>query len=412
MDKINVRKYLDSIGMVYAADGDVESVLYKASSNKQLAEKIVSVINDRADGIFDPEVDFYELKNQEPALGRAVAGAYDYNHLLKALNWIRNNLELLKGEVLEVGCDVGAATCFMAKLCPDLHITAIDKCHNGIEAAKELASSLGLANVEFLCCEVKDLVGKKSFDTVVSLKTLNENQKQRSYDCCKTLDEMSDLIIPIVEDYSKLLSQLVSDEGNCITIEFRPVPDFAYAWVKAMGKNCLNLLAGNCQRYSYETFGDYSDMIAFAFRKGEKLSDEILYERYNASFLSQMDLSGGQYESEEAALVFQNSVRSVIKGYDVYNRRMEPIIRICAYNSDDTTAVLLYASTSDSMHGRMIVTQNLDISRKDEVLAEVRRTGQMYKKQGMIVKDAKVKIKYKEPPKSAAIIRFRQAKEQ
>ncbi|ETJ33131.1 hypothetical protein Q604_UNBC12421G0001, partial [human gut metagenome] len=58
-------------------------------------------------------------------------------------------------KVLDLGCDNGITTCFVANLYPNSEIIGVDKCKKGIKCAEEIAQKLGVKNVKFEAVDAK-----------------------------------------------------------------------------------------------------------------------------------------------------------------------------------------------------------------------------------------------------------------
>ena len=58
-------------------------------------------------------------------------------------------------KILDLGCDNGITTCFVANLYPNSEIIGVDKCKKGIKCAEEIAQKLGVKNVKFEAVDAK-----------------------------------------------------------------------------------------------------------------------------------------------------------------------------------------------------------------------------------------------------------------
>lgn len=89
--------------------------------------------------------------------------------------------------LLDIGCENGLLTCYLAKQFPELSVTGMDRNAAAVSCAKELASRLSLSNVDFVTGDITDAVdasestdpsapgGISRFDLVCSFRTLHEN---------------------------------------------------------------------------------------------------------------------------------------------------------------------------------------------------------------------------------------------
>lgn len=85
---------------------------------------------------------FYDFKNGDYALSLYLTGAFDGDIIRKTCNWIADHKDLFGETILEIGCDIGLISCFLAKTFPDSTITAIDRCKNGLIIGQNLQNDL------------------------------------------------------------------------------------------------------------------------------------------------------------------------------------------------------------------------------------------------------------------------------
>lgn len=116
---------------------------------------------------------FYDLKNEDYALSLYLTGAFDGDIIRRACNWIIDHKDFFGKTILEIGCDIGLISCFLAKTFPSSTITAIDRCKNGVNIGQKLAEKFGLSNIKFICADANELTEK--YDTVFSMRVMHEN---------------------------------------------------------------------------------------------------------------------------------------------------------------------------------------------------------------------------------------------
>jgi SAM-dependent methyltransferase len=81
---------------------------------------------------------------------------------------------LPEGDVLDLGCGSGVATCFYAASRPTSQIVGVDQSRSGIERGRELAAKLGLTNVEFMAGDIAGLDLGRRFQVVCSTAVLTD----------------------------------------------------------------------------------------------------------------------------------------------------------------------------------------------------------------------------------------------
>lgn len=101
----------------------------------------------------------YTVKNKDLETTMDFAGYY-YDLYRQFFAWFidfKNSYDKnLDGKkILDLGCDNGITTCFIANLYPNSEIIGVDKCKKGIKCAEEIAQKLGVKNVKFEAVDAK-----------------------------------------------------------------------------------------------------------------------------------------------------------------------------------------------------------------------------------------------------------------
>ena len=168
---------------------------------------------------YDPHKSDYDVKNSDYDIAMFYSGAYDYHIIVNACDWIYEHKECFGKKILEIGCDCGFMTTFLATQFPDSHIVSIDREKNGLEIAKKNCEKFGVTNVEFIQSDLMDLDYGK-FDTVFSMRTLIENlnpEFEKDNDWHQI--EYSDRFSAGLEKLSSKLSSLIVENGTFVSIE-------------------------------------------------------------------------------------------------------------------------------------------------------------------------------------------------
>ena len=116
----------------------------------------------------------YLLKNEDIDAALKFTGDVDGDIIRHVCNWILSHKQCFGKTILEVGCDIGLISCFLAKTFPESKIIAIDRFSEGVAIAKQLAEELELNNIEFKCIDANSI--NEKYDTVFSCRTLHENR--------------------------------------------------------------------------------------------------------------------------------------------------------------------------------------------------------------------------------------------
>ncbi len=200
------------------------------TTDKDVAERIMKAIDSRGDGKGNND-SFYKQKNSTLKLSLAITGAFDADILKRACNWIVEHKDFFNKTILEVGCDCGVMSCFLARMFPDSHITSIDRCEEAISNAKELAAKLSISNITFLTCDLKDLSG--TYDTVFSMRTVHENFEAPE-EAVNDLSEQAEVFRDSLAEYANALRSRLSEDGVLISIERIGRNALLLGWMEAL----------------------------------------------------------------------------------------------------------------------------------------------------------------------------------
>lgn len=183
------QEYISALGLrAVRRKSDFEKQYKKLikTSDAETVERLFDMIDYRADHDYTIEDDnqFYKLKNTSLELSIALTGMYDYDILVEACNWIDRHKECFGKTILDVGCDCGIISCFIAKILPDSHIFSIDRCAEAVNNAKQLAEKQDISNIEFIHTDLASMENIQ-FDTVFSMRTLCMNEGYGQWSECE-----------------------------------------------------------------------------------------------------------------------------------------------------------------------------------------------------------------------------------
>lgn len=352
-------EYMISIGFRPAKTwGAVETALANASDRKT-ALRFLKTIDERASGKRD-EIGFYSMKNENYNLSLALTSAFDADILRKACNWIVDNKDLFGSTILEVGCDCGVMTVFLAKAFPEAKIVAIDRCKEAIVNAKRFANLQGVNNVEFLECDLKDLQGQ--YDTIFSMRTVHENFES-SEDVMREIGEAAAIYSKALAEYAEVLATKLSNQGLLVSIERIPRNALLLGWMEALFNAGL--------LFSMEHFEEIickelnQDSVFHAFVCFHERTDGInAKEVFDQACQKHMDYSKAEYWGTDAKIVFENRRGELIEGYNIEYPYQHAKVRVSLWTHKyDETGLVLFENNNGNVH-----TCFMDISQRDEVL--------------------------------------------
>jgi tRNA G46 methylase TrmB len=136
--------------------------------------RLAAQVEQKRSGDPREEVAFYDLAAQTAILPILYSQRYDYYEAigLRIASRIGNATR-----VLDFGCGVGILTTFYAGLFPDRVFVGLDRSAASIAAARQQASELGLANVQFECVDGDAEPITEPYDLILSSHALVQHEQ-------------------------------------------------------------------------------------------------------------------------------------------------------------------------------------------------------------------------------------------
>ena len=341
---------------------------------------------------------FFEQKNSDEDISYLFTGGHDADIIRQCANWIDSHKEAFGNEILEVGCDIGFMTGFLALTFPDSKITAIDHSQNSINMAEKLMNRLEVTNVELICTELEDLDEALEFDTVVSMRCINENVAENSnglytpdYDMLKTA--LSEKYLPALDDYLFTLCSYLRQGGTLVTLTNTGLTPVALAWVYLMAMIRLKINKESYSKLICKSPLENGSLLIQAFYAvnrsviAEDKADDTDEKESVKNQPSKEDIrafyetltwmarnmvanpSGARFEYWEAEIMRDNLAEDLVDGIAVLGPDGKPMARFCLYTDRiDPTAILAYSGNN----GKMTLEVH-DISGLEEGKAEYRK---------------------------------------
>lgn len=308
-------QYLMELGIRPAKDMDGIYRQLREQLGQEQADKAKAELWD------EPDVQrLYDLKNENYATSVAFSGAYDGDIYRQACNWIGQHKAQFGKEILDVGCDCGILSCFLAKILPESQITSIDRTANAIAVARQLAEKLQLTNITFLHSDIADL-GDAVYDTVFSMRTVHENvvtkDIQPSY---LLLLEQAQMYGNTIADYSARLAAKVKEGGTLVSIERGERNPMFLGWLLNLHENKLTIQRDSYAELHCTTVGKPAVLQALVAGKADAQNDNV-YAFWCDLF--DTDWSDYQYTGWAAETFLQNTVYGLEQptdGYLLYNQ--------------------------------------------------------------------------------------------
>ncbi len=336
-----VDSYMQQIGLKYVKNTNdfLTGLAYR--TDKDYTKKIAGELNARASGQNSSNSYFYQIKNENYEGSVFVSAAFDGGVFRHIGNMIIDNSALFKGEVLDLACDCGIVSCFIAKMYPDCHITGVDINQLAINNANTLAQKLGLTNISFVCADVFEYSADKKADTVTSFRGLLDvcMSKTAALPFFGERSRREKQYQSAFSNYAKAFADNINENGSVICVE-RYTADYGWmGWIDALAENGINALPEKCgimRASDLSSVKEYS--VTFARRGGEKHSScEIINGVLIKNFKS-----GTGYEGYMAEFALYADSSEAVKFYDVFDKSSNKIVHQFAVSLSKSGKIISY----------------------------------------------------------------------
>ena len=193
----------------------------RSVTDKTSANNLINILMDKCERKNNySQTELYIAKNASLELSLKLSSTYRADIYCKICNWIVNHKNLFGSCILDLGCDCGIMTCFLARQFPQSHIIGIDIIPNAIENAKQLAVQLNVNNVEFICVDAFSF--NKPVDTVFSMLTMLELLNDNDFDETCRFKSFNDIAKYWTFGFNKIfshISDILSSDGHIISID-------------------------------------------------------------------------------------------------------------------------------------------------------------------------------------------------
>lgn len=350
------------------------------------AEKAETIF-DHLLGIEGRPVDFYEFMNSDPEISRCLSESFDGEILKNECNFISENKKYFGNSILEVGCNNGYITGFLAQLFPDARIVAIDRSTNALRIAKERMMKMGIQNVEFLNCTPEELNDK--FDTVLSMRTVRENMISEAEPFYgEPLFLQIECYKELTEKYTEALVTRLNENGTLLAFE-RIQNDALLCgwWFQLNSKKCGPVLETR-KKYLCEEADETNEFQAFVAKMGQQNDDvELLHFWYEAIMV---DPKGkNELEGWNALVYLQDNAGKLIRGIYVMDRDDEIVGRFAIFEDKDEKDLLYYL---DATGGQKVRMYGLNSSRINEAYDRLQQTIAVNVRDGLTYREIDEKV--------------------
>ncbi len=261
------------------------------------------------------DAEFYPYKNGSFDVSMALSSLYDSPFVRQICESLAANQEAFGKRILEVGCDNGVIACFIARLCPESEVVAIDLYDESIAVARQLAQNLGIKNVEFKVCDVMQGMDE-TFDTVVSSRMLHEVAPvEFTYgDFRLLLKEQGEIYAKARGAYAGKLAGLLNDGGSLVSCERIGSFGDVLGWLWAL--NGAGLAPVGARREMVPMLNALVTTVIA--KKADSQDNEVVYRNLCDMLMRTKGFIESGAANEFAALKVQEIGSSLIEGYNIY----------------------------------------------------------------------------------------------
>lgn len=283
MEQLNnniIEEYFSKIGLKEVNDRDqfFKDVQEKYKINMtQNLDLAMSLRQDKSNG------KIYSIKNNNLETSLDFGGYY-FDLYKEFFAWLIQNADLDNKKILDLGCDNGIATCFLATVYPNAKIVGVDKGKKGIKCAEELAKKLDLKNIEFKTVDAKKVdkfFKEEKFDAVVSIRSILEITNLPKLKSFWSIDdiEKSLVVANSVVKFLKSIEKVMADDAKLITFERLASLEEILNFVKSMRESGLYADVDSMCKVQFNELGDYEQMPVIVFDK--TCRDEVGFKEFS-----------------------------------------------------------------------------------------------------------------------------------
>lgn len=337
-------EYMLDLGIAPAKSVSGFMAQISKTCGKEYADEIAELIAARDKPDHDDLSVFYCVKNRSMQTSIAVSGGFDGDIIRKTCNWIDTHRHLFGRRILDVGCDNGIVSCFIAMTLPDACVTAIDRCSEAIDVAKQLAKRMHLSNITF-CDSAQFDFNAEQYDTVFSSRTMQENlnREYTKEDRTRLFDAQVDQYRNAAEDYAQFLCGLVAEGGNLISIERVHKDPLYLAWLLSLNENGLVPDRNNFGELVCRELGrEESSFPVTVANCGNGIDEDQISSMFCDLFGDFVKSYKAQYFDWEASLLLHAWKGELIEGYYIYDKAGNKLYKEALWtNIDDEDSILV-----------------------------------------------------------------------
>lgn len=216
-----------------------------------VAERISEALDDAIEEV-DPATTrqktqrVYDLKNSDLGLALDVTGHFRGVLLRSVMRWFERWDAPAPERILDLGCDIGILTCFVAELFPNAEVTGVDSSRVSVRRATEIASRTGTHNVTFEvadACTFGDGVPSGHYDVIIATNTFEYAAR---FPAPGAHFAIADVPLEMPDEATRtmlvgLAQILSSDSGTLVTVDQYASDRQQWWWLRALNHAGLSI---------------------------------------------------------------------------------------------------------------------------------------------------------------------------
>lgn len=340
-------KYVLELGLTPARTNDeVKKVLQQKLGREKCDEIIEYIIargedQDKSMHERDKTLDlFYDLKNSSLEASLTITGLFEGDYIRRCCNYMYENRAFFGKTILEVGCDCGILSCFIARMCPEAQILSIDRNESSLRNAKLLADRLGVDNIEFKQMDLQEMNLDDKFETIVSSKVMHENIEDVVEDLSLLFKSQGNNYCKATEKYAEILTGHLTDNGILFSIERCGKNPLLYGWLLALSKFGWILDSDRYKEIESREVNDLSYFQALVCRKGAA-SDEDVFKSFYGQFMKDKREDLDEYGGWESKVILAERAKDLIDGYYLFEPNGDKYGKTAIWNDKNNPDLIL-----------------------------------------------------------------------
>ena len=357
-----VENYMKALGLRYFKNGQEFITGLAIKTDKNFAKEVAEELNARAEGAPKDSADFYALKNRTLDGSLYISAAFDGGVFRHIGNMVMDAADMFKGEVLDLCCDCGVVTCFMAQCYPEVKFTGVDINEAAVNNAKELAGRLNITNAEFICSDVYELDLGRQFDCVTSFRSLLDaaDRQTKGLNYIGERGEREKTYEAAFTPFAEIVAKHLKDGGFVLSVE-RYTAEYGWlGWLQALEAQGIRGKEG-CELMRAQDISSVKEYSVTYAVKGEGLTAA---EAFNAALAKDFK-SGTGYEGSLAEVAVYYDSEGEIEICEIRNRKSGRIIHQFAFADSKSGKRIYYDASNDKRKVKYYNPKKEENIRKD-----------------------------------------------